>query len=489
MSQKTILLTGATGYVGSHLLPSLLAAGHRVRCMTRDPHAADFPAGAVGVKGDVLSGEGLAEAIAGCHVAFYLVHSMEAGAGSFADRDKRAAANFAAAARAAGTGRTIYLGGLEGQNTPSEHLRSRHEVAQILAREGGAEFVYARAAMIIGSGSASFEMVRHLVNRLPVMVCPRWIDTRTQPIAVADLVGALTRLAVMPRPPEEVQLGGSEVVTYRDMMQRYALLTGRRSPLIIPVPVLTPRLSSYWVTLVTPLPHDIVRPLVEGLGTEMLVTDPPPPTINDAPVDFDAAVRAAIGEPQFGTIVSQLSDETSTGPDGSVKSHQAAEIELPPGQAGRLWTDASLERLARTYWAFLSHWTLGLVRVHYTRDERYVCLLSRRLRLLTFAAPEYELEPQRARVRWRIKRGLLVAPGDHEGFLGITVTNLGAGSAGTQRVRIDVDVENFYPSISHRFSRLVYAHTQSRIHVLVTYGFLRRLVRKDLETSVTGRFA
>lgn len=177
----------------------------------------------------------------------------------------------------------------------SEHLRSREEVAAILARHVP-ELVHVRAAMVIGAGGASFEMLRALVRRLPAMICPRWIDTRTQPIAVDDVVAALRRLRDHPFEAgvTDVELGGPEVLTYREMMARTARAMGRRPPLIVRVPVLTPRLSSYWVQLVTPVDAGLVRPLIDGLREEMVVRTPPPAGINDAPMGFDAAVRSAL---------------------------------------------------------------------------------------------------------------------------------------------------------------------------------------------------
>lgn len=286
------MLTGATGYVGGRLLPALLHAGHEVRCVVRRPERARLPSAATVVRGDVADGTGLAEALDGADLAYYLVHSMGRGnAAGFAERDRRAAATFGDAVRAAGVARTIYLGGLEAGS--SEHLRSRHEVAGILRRRVP-ELAYVRAAMVLGAGSASFEIVRHLVERLPAMVCPRWVDTRSQPVAVADVVAALAALATRDDVPAEVQLGGADVLTYREMLRRFAAIAGRRPPAIVRVPVLTPRLSSYWVTLVTPVELGLVKPLVEGLATEMVVRDPPPPGINDRPLGFDDAVRAAL---------------------------------------------------------------------------------------------------------------------------------------------------------------------------------------------------
>jgi len=294
LSKPRILLTGATGAVGGRLLGALLERGANVRCMVRDPARAQLPAGVEVVRGDALGGDGLDAALAGIDVAYYLIHSMGRGAqGDFAANDRTAAANVAAAARRAGVRRLIYLGGLEAPGEGSDHLRSREEVAGILA--GAApEFIHARAAMVIGADSASFLMLRQLVQRLPAMVGPKWIDTRTQPIAARDVTAALARLATYPDPPAEVQLGGADVVTYREMMQRFARADGRREPLIVPVPLLSPRLSSYWVRFVTSVEPALARPLVDGLSEELLVREPPPAGINDAPLGFDDAVRDAL---------------------------------------------------------------------------------------------------------------------------------------------------------------------------------------------------
>ena len=212
----------------------------------------------------------------------------------FARRDREAAVNFGEAAREAGVERVVYLGGLGPTGAgASEHLRSRHEVAELL-RQRVPELVYVRAAMIIGRGSASFEMLRHLVRRLPVMITPRWVDTRTQPVAIGDVVQALAGAAELRDVPGELQLGGGDVLTYREMMSRAARVLGRRPPAIVKVPVLTPRLSSYWVALVTPVETGLVRPLVDGLSSEMIVEQPPPEGINDRPLGFEDAVRAAL---------------------------------------------------------------------------------------------------------------------------------------------------------------------------------------------------
>ena len=291
----TVLLTGATGYVGGALLPELLGRGADVRCLVRDPGRARIDGGARVLRGDVLAPETLEPALEGVDVAYYLIHSMgQAGGREFAERDRRGAEGFGRAARRAGVRRVVYLGGLDGGGAESEHLRSREEVARILAETSGAA-VHARAAMVIGAGSASFVMLRHLVERLPVMICPRWIDTRTQPVAIRDVVAALAALSDADRPvPDEVQLGGADVLTYREMMRRYARVARRRPPAIVGVPVLTPTLSSLWVALVTPVDGALARPLVEGLSAEMVVRTPPPAGLNDRPLSFEEAVAEAL---------------------------------------------------------------------------------------------------------------------------------------------------------------------------------------------------
>jgi len=296
-----VLLTGATGYVGGRLLP--LLADDELRCLVRTPERAPDAVRRHAVRGDAVSGDGLDAALDGVEVAYYLIHSM-GGDGDFAERDRRAAETFGAAAARAGVQRVIYLGGLAGSagggagaEASSEHLRSREEVAAILARHV-LRLVHVRAAMVIGPGGASFEMLRALVQRLPVMVCPRWIDTRTQPIALRDVVHALYRLRDRTDHDvaEDVELGGADVLSYREMMERTARILGRRPPLVLRVPVLTPRLSSYWVQLVTPVGARLVRPLVDGLREEMVVRTPPPPGVNDAPLGFDDAVREALAQ-------------------------------------------------------------------------------------------------------------------------------------------------------------------------------------------------
>jgi uncharacterized protein YbjT (DUF2867 family) len=298
-----ILVAGATGYIGRRLVPALLAAGHRVRALARAPEraAATLPPGVRIVPGDVLRPETLEAALAGVEAAYYLVHSMEGDEFSFEERDRRAARNFGAAAAAAGVQRIIYLGGLGNERTRlSAHLRSRQEVGAILAASGVPVTEF-RAAVIIGAGGASFEMLRELTERLPVMVCPRWVTSPIQPIALADVLAYLVRCLDVPATAGRVlEIGGPEVMTYQQMMQRFARLRGTRR-LIVRVPVLTPRLSSYWVDIVTSVPAAVARPLIEGLRSPVVVRDPSARELLPLPLtSFDDAVRVALAESRPG---------------------------------------------------------------------------------------------------------------------------------------------------------------------------------------------
>jgi uncharacterized protein YbjT (DUF2867 family) len=298
---KTCLVTGATGYIGGRLVPELLAAGHRVRVMTRSPERLrDHPwAGRVEiVRADAADAGQVAEACAGADVVYYLIHALGTGP-AFEETDRRTARVMARAVRAARVGRLVYLGGLEPEGEDlSPHLRSRAEVAGILLASG-VPTVVLRAAVVLGSGSASFEMLRYLTERLPVMVTPRWVHSRIQPIAIRDVLRYLVACATLPPSVHRgFDVGGPDRMSYAQMMLRYAEVAGLPRRRIVPVPLFTPSLSSHWVGLVTPVPASIARPLVESLRNTVVcgehdiaayVPDPP-----EGLLGFDEAVRLAI---------------------------------------------------------------------------------------------------------------------------------------------------------------------------------------------------
>lgn len=309
-----ILVTGATGYIGGRLVPALRERGYTVRVMAREPLKLSrkaWPDVEV-VRGDVLDPASLVAALEGVDVAYYLVHSMTTSGHGFVDRDRAGAENFQRAAAEQGVRRIIYLGGL-GQPGPelSEHLRSRHETGEVLA-QGVVPVTELRAAIIVGSGSASFTILHDLVRKLPFMVCPRWVRSRCEPIAIRQVIAYLVGVLDEPRSIGAVlEIGGGEVMTYESMMRRCAAVLGRRL-YILNVPVLTPALSSYWLNLVTHVPMSLARPLVEGLRNDVVCTDhrirewiPVPP------ISYDEAVRLAVSKTVRGEEESIWSDATT----------------------------------------------------------------------------------------------------------------------------------------------------------------------------------
>jgi uncharacterized protein YbjT (DUF2867 family) len=317
---KLCLVTGATGYIGGRLVPELLAAGHRVRVMTRSPERLrDRPwSGDVEVvRADATDADQVAAACAGADVVYYLVHALGGGT-SFEETDRRSAEVMAGAVRSAGVGRLVHLGALRPQGEElSPHLRSRTEVAEILLASGVPTAVL-RAAVVLGSGSASFEMLRYLTERLPVMVTPRWVHSRIQPIAVRDVLRYLVGCAQLPVGVNRAfDVGGPDVLNYAEMMQRYAVVAGLPRRRILPVPLFSPSLSSHWVGLITPVPAGIARPLVESLRNTVVCTEhdiaehvPDPP---EGLLGFDDAVRLAVARVRDSAVTTRWSEASVPG--------------------------------------------------------------------------------------------------------------------------------------------------------------------------------
>ncbi len=294
---KRTLIAGSTGYIGRQLAVELARRESPPRCMARNPGSArDLTGlGCELVLGDVLRAETLAEGLDGVGVAYYLVHSMGRGAADadFRQRDRLGAANFAEAAASAGVERIVYLGGLAEGGSP--HLESRHETAGVLGSTG-VSVTYFQAAAVIGAGSESFRVVYYLVRRLPVMVTPRWTATRTQPIGVGDVIAYLADApGTEGTRGRKIEIGGPDITTYGGMMDALARAMGRRPPIRIGVPALTPYLSSLWIGLVTPVDVGVARPLIEGLSVETIVSDPSGMELFEIePTPMDAAIEAAL---------------------------------------------------------------------------------------------------------------------------------------------------------------------------------------------------
>ncbi|MEV6232471.1 SDR family oxidoreductase [Saccharopolyspora shandongensis] len=318
-TSRLCLVTGATGYIGGRLVPLLLDAGHRVRCLVRSPEKLrDVPwrDRVEVVRGDLLDADQVRSACEGADVLYYLVHSLAKK--EFADLDRRSAATVAAEAERAGVARIVYLGGVHpASGQLSEHLRSRAEVGEILLR-GGVPAVALQAAVIIGSGSASFEMLRYLTERLPLMVTPSWVRNRVQPIAIRDVLHYLVGAARIPAAVNRTfDIGGPDVLTYAEMMSGFAAVAGLPRRRMVPVGVLTPRLSSLWINIVTPVPRSIGAPLIESLINEAICAEhdidefvPPP---EGGTTSYRDAVGLALRKIRRGEVETRWSDASPAG--------------------------------------------------------------------------------------------------------------------------------------------------------------------------------
>jgi len=356
---ETVLVTGATGYVGGRLIPRLLSEGFKVRALARDSARLQdrswFKDVEV-VEGDVLDPSTLETAFDGVQAAYYLIHSMMAGE-EYHDRDLIAGRQFGSFARKANLQRIIYLGGLGDPNADlSRHLRSRQQTGEAL-REAGVPVIEFRAGVIVGAGSISFEMIRYLTERIPLMICPRWVFTRTQPIHISNVLDFL--IASLQLPGNEnlmIDIGGPEIMSYGDMLQGYANVRGLKR-WILPVPVLTPRLSSYWVHWVTPIQAAVARPLIEGLRDEVLVRSDTArylfPEI--MPIDYQTAVHKALGHLEASEVETSLSEILATRQgdivpvkittrEGMIIDRRALQVDASPDAVYRAFTGLGGER-------------------------------------------------------------------------------------------------------------------------------------------------
>ncbi|MAS32837.1 MAG: NAD(P)-dependent oxidoreductase [Anaerolineaceae bacterium] len=364
-AQKNILVTGVTGYIGGRLVPRLLEKGYHVRILVRDQkrlQGRDWLQQVEVIEGDVLEPDTLQPAMQDIDTAYYLIHSM-GGGDSFYERDEQAARNFGSAASDAGVKRLIYLGGLGDPETDlSLHLRSRQHVGDVL-RDSGVPVTEFRAAVIVGSGSISFEMIRYLTERLPVMICPQWVFTRIQPISIRDTLQYLIDALDTPFSTGRIiEIGGENVLTYGEMMLGYAEARNLRRYLL-PVPVLTPRLSSYWVHLVTPIPASIARPLIDGLHNEVIVRDDSARHLfpHIQPMDYRTAVQLSLSRLRASEIETTWSDAlvSSMGDikpysfeerEGMMIERMEREIQAPPADVYRAFA-----RLGGGYgWLYLN---------------------------------------------------------------------------------------------------------------------------------------
>ena len=488
---RPALVTGATGFIGRRLAIALAERGWRVRCLVRDAgRARDLADRGFEIReGDVLDPGSLEGAGSGVEVAYYLVHAMgRGGSGDFEERERSAARNFGEMAKREGVERMVYLGGL-GDEPRSKHLRSRQRTAELLA-EHGPPLTYFRAGMVVGAGSESYRTLRYLVQRLPAMIAPAWLKTPTQPIAVHDVIEYLVAAPnVVPAGGAEIQIGGPDVLSYGDMLDRMAEALGIRPRRRVPVPLLTPWLSSLWIGLVTPVDAGVARPLVEGLSTPTVVTDPAGMSAFDlAPTGINEALRLALAEdPEVAPVrrvgVRLLPEDRYRVPvTGPVESTNKAELQVP-ARSGAVPGPVEIEELGRGYWEFVARRSLGIFRATEGEEGRIrIIVRGTSLDLLRFDPPRYESREDGASVTWPIAGGALTLPeGQGRGFLRFTVTRA-EGDANTTTLRAAMEVRGFYPSLRGRGTlapagALFYSLTQRVFHRAMTRAYLRSLGR------------
>jgi uncharacterized protein YbjT (DUF2867 family) len=502
--QRSALVTGATGFIGGRLTEALARRGWNVRCLVRDPARAKqlSDRGFELHVGDVQERGSLVGAGWGASVAYYLVHAMgRGGKGDFEEQERNAARNFADMAKHEGVERVVYLGGL-GDQPRSKHLRSRQRTAELLAQHGP-PLTYFRAGMVVGAGSESYRTLRYLVQRLPAMIAPAWLSTPTQPIAIDDVVEYLAQATErLPAQGMEVEIGGPDVLSYGEMLDRMAEVLGLRPRRRLAVPLLTPKLSSLWIGLVTPVDAGVARPLIEGLST--------PTTVQDGsgmkrfeirPMGFMEALLKAVAEDpdlegDHGNAVRLQPQEThQASSHGPIESVDTAEL-ITGGDRPTIPGRDLLESAARRYWPFIARRLFGIVRVTEGPDGGMTLRLRMtRLALLRFGRRTYESRPEGGSITWPLTGGLLVSRHRREGaFLRLTIERSTGTGADPASLCATMKVRDFYPSLRGEgrfawFGARLYGATQRRIHHTLTRAYLRSLTgmrqarRPDAETE------
>jgi uncharacterized protein YbjT (DUF2867 family) len=476
-----ILILGATGYIGGRLVPRLLAQKHEVCCLVRSPKkTAGKHWDRVRIfQGDVLQPETFGHAFDGIDLVFYLIHSMTGGGNQFEDQDRTAAENVASAAHRSGVKRIVYLGGLgKKMDTQSPHLKSRHEVGDIL-RTSGIPVTELRASVIIGPGSASFEMIHHLVNRLPIMICPRWVNVRTQPIGIDDVLSYLVESVENEKTIGQIlDIGAPEILTYKEMMLAVAgQLKLKRY--IFPVPLLTPKLSSYWMNLITPIPVTLARSLIESLRYETVCENQKALELfSFTPTGFEETVRRALEKTQAGDLETKWTAASAPVAEPDIdSSHLLTEtrvVETPASAENLFRVVASLGGengwlFANWLWRFRGFLDKQLGGVGLRRGRRHASEISVGEALDFWRVEDVEFE------RRLLLRAEMKVPG--RAWLEYQIEPTASGARLTQTAK-------YYPK---GLIGLLYWFLLYPVHRIMFYGLAQRIVQKALSAKPATR--